>query len=331
MEQQNLAPKDLIPYLGSRSRVSEILSKKRPLTISMIRSLNVGLGIPADVLIQESQDVEWYRFPIDQMIKWGWITPQPNMTNLTPEKLLRPLFENIDYLTPQTSFLRSSSHIRSKTPMDEYALRAWLARVLTLASKQVLSSRYEPGKMNIDSMKRIAQLSESDNGPLYAIEFLKQLGIRVVVERHLPQTYLDGAAITIDKTAPVIGLTIRHDRIDNFWFTLMHELAHIVLHSDKHRIYYDDLDIEAEDDPREREANELASEALIPNDIWKASPASRQCTSMAVEHLASKLHISPAIVAGKIHHESECYNKLQTLVGFGEVRKLFPAVQWEVG
>src|SRR3989304_7717821 len=51
MEQQDLTPRDLIPYIGSRSKVSEILSRKRPLTLSMIRALNKGLGIPAKVLI----------------------------------------------------------------------------------------------------------------------------------------------------------------------------------------------------------------------------------------------------------------------------------------
>jgi len=47
MEQQKLNPRDLIPYIGSRSKVSEVLSGKRSLTLSMIRALSAGLGIPA--------------------------------------------------------------------------------------------------------------------------------------------------------------------------------------------------------------------------------------------------------------------------------------------
>jgi HTH-type transcriptional regulator/antitoxin HigA len=54
MEQQNLAPRDLIPYIGSGSKVAEVLSGQRPLTLSMIRALHDGLGIPADVLLQDS-------------------------------------------------------------------------------------------------------------------------------------------------------------------------------------------------------------------------------------------------------------------------------------
>jgi HTH-type transcriptional regulator/antitoxin HigA len=56
MDQQGLAPRDLIPYLGSRNRVYEVLSRRRPLTLTMIRRLHEGLGIPAESLIKESRD-----------------------------------------------------------------------------------------------------------------------------------------------------------------------------------------------------------------------------------------------------------------------------------
>lgn len=55
MEQQNFAPRDLVPYVGSRGKVSEILSGKKPLTLSMIRALHSGLGIPASALIQAQE------------------------------------------------------------------------------------------------------------------------------------------------------------------------------------------------------------------------------------------------------------------------------------
>ncbi len=55
MEQQNLSRKDLIPYLGSLSKISEVLSGKRSLSLAMIRKLNQGLGISAEILLQESK------------------------------------------------------------------------------------------------------------------------------------------------------------------------------------------------------------------------------------------------------------------------------------
>src|SRR5882762_6307471 len=80
MEQQDLKPRDLIPYIGSRSKVSEILSRKRPLTLSMVRSLHERLHIPAKALIQqaelfasEAEEPNWSRFPIRDMVARGWI------------------------------------------------------------------------------------------------------------------------------------------------------------------------------------------------------------------------------------------------------------------
>ena len=52
-------------------------------------------------------------------------------------------------------------------------------------------------------------------------------GIPLVIERHLPRTYLDGAALRLGDGRPVVALTLRYDRIDSFWFCLLHELAHV--------------------------------------------------------------------------------------------------------
>ena len=131
------------------------------------------------------------------------------------------------------------------------------------------------------------------------------------------------------KFGPVIGLTLRYDRVDNFWFSLMHELAHLALHSDNEsNLFYDDLNVETEDDPREKEADALAAEAFIPYDDWIKSPASRLRLSEAAEHLAKHLHIHPAIVAGRMRHEFKAHMILKNLVGYRQVRRLFPEVSW---
>jgi HTH-type transcriptional regulator/antitoxin HigA len=332
MEQQNLMPRDLLPYIGSRSKVSEVLSKKRPLTLSMIRALHSGMGIPANVLIQQHEDeevgIDWGRFPLKQMIAWGWINILDN--RVRPEEILPPFFAAVGALKQQAVLYRSSSHVRSARSMDDYALAAWSAQVLSRASVSPPVVQYKQGTLTNDLLRKIAQLSVSDSGPLLARDFLKEHGIQLVVERHLPRTYLDGAIIMTNKLHPVIGLTLRYDRIDNFWFTLMHELAHLALHlDDENDIYYDDLDIEVEDDAREREANELAGEVLIPYDMWKNSPASHLRSPQAAEYLAKQLNINIAIVAGRMQREFKAFQLLRNLIGKNEVRKLFPEVNWE--
>jgi HTH-type transcriptional regulator/antitoxin HigA len=60
MEQEGLTRKDLTAYIGSPSKVSEVLNRKRPLSLSMIRALHKGLGIPADILVQEPRSSAVY-------------------------------------------------------------------------------------------------------------------------------------------------------------------------------------------------------------------------------------------------------------------------------
>ena len=56
MEQHGLAPHDLQPFIGNRNRVYEVLARKRPLTLAMVRRLHEGLGIPAESLLKQAQD-----------------------------------------------------------------------------------------------------------------------------------------------------------------------------------------------------------------------------------------------------------------------------------
>ncbi len=89
---------------------------------------------------------------------------------------------------------------------------------------------YRPGVIDASFMARLVQLSPYEEGPQLAGKILHRNGIRLVIEPHLNRTRLDGAAIMTRDGAPIIGMTLRHDRVDNFWFTLCHELGHVALH-----------------------------------------------------------------------------------------------------
>ena len=69
----------------------------------------------------------------------------------------------------------------------------------------------------------------TDDGPRQARDYLNRAGIALIALPHLAHTYLDGAAFMVDGRNPVIALTLRYDRLDNFWFVLLHELAHLRL------------------------------------------------------------------------------------------------------
>ena len=278
MEQQALKPIDLVPFIGSRSKVSEILSRKRPLTLAMIRALEAGLGIPAKVLVREADDltdpekISWDRFPLKEMSKRGYFKEKPTKTNeikVLLQKFLEPLYGP----NPVLGLLRKTNY-RFTRPVDKYALAVWTAFVIKKAKDLGRPNKYKKGTVNLEFMKKVAQLSSQENGPILARNYLKDHGVILVVESHFEQTYLDGATLIVGEDNPIIALTIRFDRLDNFWFTLMHELAHLALHSE-HGAYffYDDLESKDLKDDNEIQADDLAGEALVPKKIWDNSPA----------------------------------------------------------
>ena len=331
MEQAGLKQKDLVPYIGSRPKVSEVLSGKRTLSLKMIRALHEGLGIPAEVLLREPGAVipenvpglRWGRFPIAEMLRRGWF---PEFTGPVAEakeraeELLRDFLQPLTRLQP--AFSLSRRHVRSGARTDEYAFQVWQARVIALAQQQEIAD-YAQGRVTPEFMRRVAQLSYLDEGPRLAREFLAKAGIHFVVVAHLPKTHLDGFATVLPSGHPLIAQTLRHDRLDNFWFTLCHELAHVALHlSDgEHDCFVDE--VRAEGDELEDEADRFAADALISPERWKEA-VHRGLGRPSVERLAEELRIHPAIVAGRIRREAKNYKLLTGLVGQGCVRRLFP-------
>ena len=127
---------------------------------------------------------------------------------------------------------------------------------------------------------------------------------------------------------PVIGLTLRYDRIDYFWFCLLHELAHVAKHlSASDRLIIDDLDLRGQkveiEDIIEKEADEMTSNGLIPKRIWDRKPISGKPSISELYALAEKLKIHPAIIAGKIRFEKNNYKLLSRHVGNKQIRKHF--------
>jgi HTH-type transcriptional regulator/antitoxin HigA len=334
MEQANLKPADLIPFIGSRSKVSEILSRKRPLTVSMMRALEAGLGIPAKVLLKEPdefrdpENVAWEQFPLQEMEKRGYFG-RKSLKDSDAKSLIVSFFNPMGSYSYAFGMLRKSNYVRAVRPMDKHALAAWSGFIVRKAQEIEYPVSYKKGTVNLTFMQEIAKLSVETDGPVRAIEFLKAHGIGLIVEPHFSQTYLDGAVIMTDKKHPVIGLTIRYDRVDNFWFTLIHELAHIALHYDtKTNLFYDDLD-NKDTNELEAAADQLAGEALIPENKWENSPARLIPSPMAAESLAKEIGVHTAIVAGKMRRTGERYQFLNTIVNKAKVRQYFPTVDWD--
>lgn len=333
MSEKGLKQADLVPYFGTSSRVSEVLNRKRPLTVQMIRALTIGLGISAETLVGaslpdsggRSDSVDWKKFPIKEMTRRGWFLGVAETTSKTVEDIVK------EYITDSglqfgTASFRKTIYGDAETPTSKYALYAWLARVIQKSRE----SRKKIGKYDSDLsasyLKDLAQMSRFDMGPLLAIEHLERTGISVVIEPSLKGTLLDGAALKDTDGTPIIGLTLRYDRIDYFWFTLLHEVAHIWKHVDSSEAFLDDLDSTSED-RKESEANRLATEAFIPRIQWRRSDAFMNPSKESIERFAKDLKIHPAIVAGRLRRELSNYSMFSDMVGQNQLKQIFPSNQ----
>ncbi|GBQ78128.1 hypothetical protein AA14337_1044 [Acetobacter malorum DSM 14337] len=328
MEERGLKRADLIPYFGTSSRVSEVLNRKRPLTVQMIRALSLGLGISAETLVGLNEaspvkkEIDWSKFPIKEMVSRGWIERLTHKGVGLAENVIKNYIATSGLQIGSASFRRTLAG-DATSPTTMYALYAWLARVIQKAriSKAALNA-FDPDKINSGFLRELAQLSWSERGPLLAVEYLQKHGIAVVFEGHLKGTQVDGAALRDVDGTPIIALTLRYDRLDNFWFTLLHEVAHVWKHLEGDtEAFIDDLNISSED-RREAEANRLAGEAFIPRLIWRRSEAYVSPSKDNINNLARDLKIHPAVVAGRLRKDTGNFSIFSDMLGNGEVKRI---------
>lgn len=334
MEQQDLKQKDIAALLGGKSRASEILARKRSLTLPMIRALTENLGIPASILIQDTSnagavgvtepDMAYSNIDAELIVNRGWRDDQQGAFSM----LQRVMAGH----NGSPAFLKHTITFGCNRETRLTNVWLWLARVRDVADERTaVHARFNRAELTDDLLRYVARLSWMDDGPIAAIRFLEDRGVAVVIEPHLPKTHLDGAATLSCAGTPVIGLTVREDRLDNFWFTLIHELVHAQRHLNKdglRAIVDGEIENVVENEGIEKEANDVAAEILIPRSSWKRSRAYLKPSSTAIRDLATQLQINPAIVAGRVRRERKKYSFFSNLVGYRTVRALFPEVEW---
>jgi len=264
-------------------------------------------------------DVVWKQFPAREMAKRGWFDV-PRKGDVY--QLARDYF--MQAAGPQFASAYHRKKMHGGSVPNEYALLAWQARILERARS--ISETHNPPDFVADDrwIVDLIALTRRKDGPKRAQALLLSKGIILVTEKHLSGTYLDGGAMLDQEGRPVIGLTLRFDRLDNFWFVLMHELGHVFLHlMDGLRYDFFDEEETAGDDKVEREADAFALDSLIPESKWDECLSRFALSEEAVRIDAKNLGIAPSIIAGRIRKERGDYTILGGLIGQNQVASQF--------
>lgn len=210
----------------------------------------------------------------------------------------------------QVCFRKSDAYKKNFNPY--YAL-SWL-RLARIS----LAGHRPKATYNRDRLSALAEsLADYSVAPDGIMEFVRELakcGVIFLQQNHFPQTYVDGASF-FDQGRPVIVYTARHDRVDNFWFTMAHELGHILLHEESQSaIFIDSLDNLDLTNDQEKEADDFAESLLKSKQVLKSFQDVKRPSSVKVRAIASELGLHPGIVAGCLqHHQKASYTSFHEL------------------
>ncbi|RUY53971.1 helix-turn-helix domain-containing protein [Mesorhizobium sp. M7A.F.Ca.CA.001.09.2.1] len=329
---RGLTQRQFAELLGLKEQQIQRYEAENYATVSLRRLydlfhvLNVSIKIEANleaglVELVSRGPIELNKLPYKEMLRRQWIRPdisEPEDVEVAAQRyVVQSIGEN------WSNFLHRQV-VRANSLPDSQALLAWHARVCEIARTKKKNLKGDFFSLDLDWVRRLVELSKFDDGPRQAVDYLLSIGVIVVIEPHLEKTHLDGAATILDGDTPVIGLTLRFDRLDNFWFVLMHELGHLVLHAqfDDAVAFFDSDEIGVEKG-KESEADNFARSTLIADEKWKTSLVRFAKSPDAVKSFATANGLSPAIVAGRIRRERNDFTIFSELVGQGSVRRQF--------
>lgn len=263
-------------------------------------------------------------YPVREMIKRGWLADTD--VELLEGQLMRFFHRNnindIPYL----------AHAAKKTAKgdDDYsdtspAQLAWLFRVKQICSEMVVAP-YSEKALREAVQHTLPRLMLDPEEARHVPRVLAECGVRFAIVETLPKALIDGVCFWLDKKSPVIGMTTRFDRIDNFWFVLRHEIEH-ALNRDGQGCAEEDVTVDVGLDSGgndglplgEAKANAAAQDFCVPSReldsfIMRKAP---YISEQDVKGFARRIGRHPGIVIGQIQHRlgrPELLNKLKVKV-----------------
>lgn len=337
LEARGWTQTDLAEILGRPvGTVSEIISGKRGITPDTARGLGAALGttpefwmnLDATYQLSRVRDDDnrdliarraklYAKAPVKEMVRRGWIEPSDNVVVLEGRVCRFLRIDRIDD-EPDTPLHAA----RKSTPYGQLtvAQRAWLFRASQLA--RAVDAKPYSGEVLEDAIWRLRPLLHAPQEVRHVPRILSDAGIRLVVVQPLAGSRIDGACFWIGN-APTIAMSLRFDRIDNFWFVLMHELGHV--RRDERSLDID-MDVAKDDSEKpqaEREADAFAVEHLVPQEMLEGFIArlGPLYSVRRIEAFAQTMGVHPGIVVGQLQHHRE--------IAFSSFRKtLAPVREW---
>ncbi|MBI1177830.1 ImmA/IrrE family metallo-endopeptidase [bacterium] len=212
---------------------------------------------------------------------------------------------------------------RKSAKADENLLAIWQARARTQAEYLLLAEESPTfAGLTKEHLRKLARMSVDPQVVRELPSTLAQFGIILVYVYALPGMNSDGAVFHLRTNHPVVAMSLRFPRLDYFWFTLLHELAHLVLHNDqlKEPVFFD---VEEEKKDRvEKGANRLAKDCIVDRESWRNCEPKYDTGDKALRAYAAEQGVHPALVAGLLRKESGNYTRYSSIINEYDVREI---------
>ncbi len=309
------------------SAINQILSDKRSASPSMIKLLSIALN--CDPLELSQIQAEWElshvdepsqlvsvrsklleKYPLREMEKRGWISSEFGSGTIEEQVCKFFNVNNIDEIPHMQHSAKKSNY--DSIPPEQLA---WLFRVKKIAD-EMITPQYSQS-LFAETIEAMSTLRDKPEGVQQVPRLLEKAGVRFVVVEGIPNSAIDGVCFWLNDDSPVIGMSLRYDRIDNFWFVLRHECAH-VLHGHGKSEAIVDCDIHTEQNleaisEEEKVANLEASDFCVPSAKMNSFYLRKKpyFSERDVIAFSIRMNVHPGLVVGQLQNRMQRYDFLR--------------------
>lgn len=322
LEDRNWSQEELATVLGiTPTHLSQVMKGDSPLTYDMAQRLGTTFNTSAQYWTNlylgymqwkdaenpaltdtEIRSTIYARMPVKDMVKKKWIPSCRTVKELKKQALNYWDIKELDFSFIDEKFTPCLNRKSEAYNQFNASYAATWYRKAQLVAKEYKVPAYSEAKLSTLASSLHSFTPDEANIPEF-INGLQACGVKFFVLPHLEKTYLDGAAF-MDGKHPVVVYTARYKRIDNFWFTVAHEIAHVLKHlGPSCPFVLDDLK-RGDVDKLEREANQLAGKWLKHPEAldWIDENTGAYLTREKVLACAEAVGIHPSIIIGALSH-----------------------------
>lgn len=318
---------ELAEIMGRPPRlINEIIAGKKSITPETAIQLGEALGTGAEIWINLEGQYQlskvrsadnlisrrarlYEKFPVRDMIKRGWIQASESIDVLEQQFVRFFGISSIDE-SPVLCHAAKKTHHESATSIQQVA---WLCKARAVASSYMVK-KYKKEEL-LSALPKLQSLLSAPEEIRHVGKILAECGVRLVYVEPLPGSKIDGACFWLSSSQPVIAMSLRFDRIDNYWFVLRHEIEHVLKEHGKASGFIIDDDVDALSNGRICEEELIANSASVEFCVSQAelnsfiARVSPMFSDERVQLFARRIGVHPGLVAGQLRKRLNCYNR----------------------